>query len=260
MPTVASKLFSEEGIPLMAYLFTYDDFKKSDQHMSNPYGLLRAPWNYNPSPYLTRFNNLNQLSTAHLDMAAKYKMYFGSNCAAIKNFLNLYANGKTLQNFLEAVDEQVHSNLYSTFGGAGGDKASAVDQILKDTYKLTDEQLFYVAEAAHKFFPTYLSGRFLAFSNNPLNCTATPSSVRINGILTTTAAPGEVGGPQCGCNNYYFESESNTNQLLNLYFNHLMDGDTSLLDKDWATKKGIMKLVCSRMAFDGDLVGAGSIQ
>ena len=56
---VTSKLLSEEGAPLMAYLFTYDDFKKSDQHMSNPYGLLRAPWNYNPSGYLTRFNNLN---------------------------------------------------------------------------------------------------------------------------------------------------------------------------------------------------------
>jgi hypothetical protein len=87
---VTSKLLSEEGIPLMAYLFTYDDFKKSDQHMSNPYGLLRAPWNYNPSEYLTRFNNLNGLDTTALPMATKFKMYYGSNCAALKNFFTLF--------------------------------------------------------------------------------------------------------------------------------------------------------------------------
>jgi hypothetical protein len=37
-----------------------------------------------------------------------------------------------------------------------------------------------------------------------------------------------------------------------------MDGDTSLLDKDWETKKAIMRLVCSRMPLDGDLVGSGA--
>jgi hypothetical protein len=216
IPEVSSKLLSEEGIPLMAYLFTYDDFKKSDQHISNPYGLLRAPWNYNPSPYLTRYNNLNRLSTADLDMAGRYKMYFGSNCAAMKSFFSLYAVGKTLQNFLEAVEDNVHGNIHSTFGGAGGDKASEVDAVLKDKYHLTDAQLFYVAYASHKFIPTYLSGRFLAFNQNPLNCTVTPAGIRERGVLTTDAAPGEVGGPSCACNSYYFESESNTNQLLNL--------------------------------------------
>ena len=30
-------------------------------HLQNPYGLLRSPWNYNPSPYLTRYNNVNQV-------------------------------------------------------------------------------------------------------------------------------------------------------------------------------------------------------
>ena len=150
IPVVNSKLISEEVIPLMAYLFTYDDFKKSDQHVSNPYGLLRTPWNYNPSPYLTRYNNLNRLSTTNLDMENKFPSFMGSTCATLKSFFSLYAAGKTLSNFLEFVEENVHANVRSTFGGAGGDRAAAVDAILKSQYALTDEHLFYVAEASHK--------------------------------------------------------------------------------------------------------------
>ena len=74
----------------------------------------------------------------------------GSTCATLKSFFSLYAAGKTLSNFLEFVEENVHANVRSTFGGAGGDRAAAVDAILKSQYALTDEHLFYVAEASHK--------------------------------------------------------------------------------------------------------------
>ena len=207
VPAVTSKLLSEESVPLMAYLFIYDDFKKSDQHISNPYGLLRAPWNYNPSGYLARFNNLNGLATSTLDMPTKFSRYAGSTCASMKSFFELYVVGKTLTNFLEAVEEQVHDSIRYTFGGAGGDRAAAADAALKNDFKLTDEQLFYVAEAAHDFAETYLSGRFIAFSNNPLNCTATPMSVRESGALESKAVPGAVGGPLCQCNSYYLATE-----------------------------------------------------
>ena len=150
IPVIDSKLISEETIPLMAYLFTYDDFKKSDQHVSNPYGLLRTPWNYNPSPYLTRYNNLNRLSTTNLDMENKFPEFLGSTCTTLKSFFSLAAAGKTLSNFLEFVEENVHANVRSTFGGAGGDRAAAVDELLRSQYALTDEHLFYVAEASHK--------------------------------------------------------------------------------------------------------------
>ena len=258
VPAVTSKLQSEEGIPLMAYLFVYDDFKKSDAHMSNPYGLLRAPWNYNPSEYLTRYNNLNRLSTANLPMSTKFSSFYGTNCAGLKSFFGLYAAGKTLTNFLEAVEESVHAATRYTFGGAGGDHAAAVDAKLKAEYGFTDEQLFYIAEASHPFAETYLSGRFLAFSQNPMNCSATPTDLRETGILTTTAAPGEEGGPSCGCNSYYFTDEAKTDELMNLYFVHLVDGDSSILDTDFESKKAIMQLICSRMSMDGDIVGSGA--
>jgi len=112
-----------------------------------------------------------------------------------------------LQNFLEAMEEQIEANIHTTFGGAGGEQAAATDAELKSKYHLTDDQLFYVAEASHKFYQTYLSGRFLAFSNNPLNCTSTPMGIRDSGTLGADAAP------RCACNDYYFESESNTNQV-----------------------------------------------
>ena len=43
-----------------------------------------------------------------------------------------------------------------------------------------------------------------------------------------------------------------------MYFNHFMPDDDSLKGLDFATKKEIMQLVCSRMSYEGDMGGSGA--
>jgi hypothetical protein len=67
LPYVDDDFFNDHGIDPYTTFFPEEEvgwFKKSDAHMHSPYGLLRSPWNYNPSPYLTRYNNVNQLINA----------------------------------------------------------------------------------------------------------------------------------------------------------------------------------------------------
>ena len=84
-----------------------------------------------------------------------------------------------------------------------------------------------------------------------MNCTANPWNPQLE-VLKTEAAPGDKVGPMCTCNSYYFESEDNLNSLIDLYFNHFMPDDDSLKNVDFATRKEIMMLVCSRMSYEGD--------
>ena len=140
----------------------------------------------------------------------------------------------------------------------GGPLAAEVDAKLRDTYGLSNTHLFYVAESAHKFVKTFLSGldrytlrpspsksTFHTFfsllthllrprvvhSNSdvvkPLNCTALPWDYKLE-FLKTQAAPGEKGGPSCTCSSYYLASEENLDALIDLYFNHFMPDDDSL--------------------------------
>ena len=194
--------------------------RKTGPHISSPYGLIRAPWNYNPSPYLTRYNNLNRLAT---DGVSEHvlKPYIGSNCEDMKRFINDYTVGKPMETYLESAEDIVHGYvdvrstgkdrtlcvcvlcrvvprspplpspptlrpscihftlsptplppshspprsvppgdryIHFTFGGMGGPLAAEIDAKLRDQYGLSNTHLFYVAESAHKFVKTYLSG------------------------------------------------------------------------------------------------------
>jgi len=171
--------------------------RKTGPHISSPYGLIRAPWNYNPSPYLTRYNNLNRLAT---DGVSEHvlKPYIGSNCEDMKRFINDYTVGKPMETYLESAEDIVHGYvsvwrtlcvcvvsrratltspplprsvppgdryIHFTFGGMGGPLAAEIDAKLRDQYGLSNTHLFYVAESAHKFVKTFLSGldRFVVF-------------------------------------------------------------------------------------------------
>ena len=58
------QFFEDHGIDPDTTFFPAEEedwLKKSAAHMKSPYGLLRAPWNYNPAPYLTRFHNVHRI-------------------------------------------------------------------------------------------------------------------------------------------------------------------------------------------------------
>ena len=259
IPTVDSTFCNAESIPESTTFFPNEGanwMKKTGQpHIYSPYGLLRAPWNYNPSPYLTRYNNLNRLPMVDVSEHI-VKPYMGSTCEDLKRFLNDYTKNKQLITFLESAEDIIHGYIHFTFGGMGGQRATEIDTILRDKYGLSNTHLYYVAESAHKFYKTHLSNMDLTYVN-PLNCTKNPYQ---NNILTSSALPGDENGPLCSCNDLYFQSEENLDILIGLYFNHFMPTDDSLKDLEYNEKTEIMKLVCSRMSYEGEMGGSGAAQ
>jgi hypothetical protein len=258
VPRVDKSLMGRETITSSATFFPDEGenwMRKTGPHISSPYGLMRAPWNYNPSPYLTRYNNLNRLATTDVSEHV-LKPYMGSNCEDMKRFINDYTVGKPLETYLESAEDIVHGYIHFTFGGMGGPMAAQVDSVLRDKYQLSNTHMFYVAESAHKFVKTFLSGLDSDIVN-PMNCTRNPWDAKLE-YLKTESAPGEADGPMCTCNAYYFESEENLDTLIDLYFNHFMPTDDSLKNIDFATKKEIMMLACSRMSYEGDMGGSGA--
>ena len=68
----------------------------------NGYGLLRSPWNMNPSPYITRFAS----SQSALPMCSDYYTLFGSS--------------STLIDFLDEIQKGSHAPIHSALGGTFG--------------------------------------------------------------------------------------------------------------------------------------------
>ena len=255
-PYLTTEFLTQEMIQEKATFFPAEErawLLKTGPHIMSPYGLLRAPWNYNPSPYLTRYNNVNRLS--HEGVPEKVlKPYMGSNCEDMKIFFAGYAVDQPMYVYLEATEDNVHGYVHFTIGGSGGDRAAEIDQILREKYGLSNTHLFYIAEASHKFVKSYLAGMTYNYEN-PVICTGDPW---VGGKLVTSASPGEDGGPKCKCNQYYMESEEKLNTLIDLYFNHFMPADDTILNLDFETRKEIMDLACTRMSYEGDLAGSGA--
>ena len=255
-PYVTTEFLNSEMIMDKATFFPQEErawLLKTGPHINSPYGLLRAPWNYNPSAYTTRYNNVNRLSGGSVPERVM-KPFLGTTCDDMKSFFAEYAVGKPLYMFLENAEENVHGYVHDTIGGMGGDQAAKIDAILKDQYQLTDTHLFYIAEATHKFVKSYLTGADLTIEN-PLVCTGTPW---VNGRLISTAHPGDEGGPNCVCNPSYTESEERLNTLIDLYFGRYMPEDDTIFNLDFQVRKEVMELACQRMSYEGDLVGSGA--
>lgn len=156
LPTVNKEYMEREGIPQSASFFPDEeaDILSSNNgayHYSSPYGLLRSPYNYNPSEQTIRYNNINMMSFKGIESERALKPYKGSNCNDLKGFLNNYVKGKNLQSFLKGIELNAHSEVHFTFGGAGGKPAEKVDKILKEKYGLSSTHLLYVAASAHMF-------------------------------------------------------------------------------------------------------------
>ena len=79
-------------------------------HLASPYGLLRSPWNYNPSPFLTRYNNMHQIQFNNVVATAKI-FYMGSDCAEYQSFVKKYAVGQTYQTYLTESEDNVHGKV-----------------------------------------------------------------------------------------------------------------------------------------------------
>jgi hypothetical protein len=163
-------------------------------------------------------------------------------------------------------EDDIHGIIHFTFGGIGGDYADSVNQKLVSDYGVTDECLGESAISSQKFFKSHWWVGLNGGDDDYLQCSEKPWQ---NGQLTTTAAPGSVdedgndaGGPSCTCKDEYFESEEKLTELMVAYFTF---GSRSkcqpILDAlSFEDKKAVMRMFCSRMAFDGDMAGSGKNQ
>jgi len=65
-----------------------DWLKVSPPHLASPYGLLRSPWNFNPSKYTTRYNKVNRIADTDDSIDnTKWGLYLGSTCKDYASFI-----------------------------------------------------------------------------------------------------------------------------------------------------------------------------
>ena len=89
LPRLTSEFFYNELIDESTTFFPNEETawkKLNTPHLTSPYGYLRSPWNYNPDPAMTRYNNIDQIEFAPL-LQYSYNLYAGTTCSDIKDFV-----------------------------------------------------------------------------------------------------------------------------------------------------------------------------
>lgn len=273
VPVVNATFFLDHNIEENSTFFPEEESEwltLSSAHLRSPFGLLRPPWNFNPSTRLSRYNNEVGITTVNNDAYSEY--FRGSNCTDYEKFINEIVlsdtaddadDGSTVFNtMLRYVKSYAHGGIHESIGGSGGVHAREIDDALRSEYGFTDEDILVISERAHAFFKKYVPQA--SYYNDstypvyPINCTVTKS------------ADDSQWSSSCVCVDYYFESQETFLQLLTLYFDKytrssyeqsstyflLASEDDDAFD--FATRVQIMRLICQRNLFDGDFVGSGS--
>jgi hypothetical protein len=236
----------------------------SAAHLKSPYGLLRSPWSYNPSRRIGRYHNEAGIATVPYDDLSEF--FTGTTCEDYEDFITNEVTGQSLDNFLKYV-KSFHEAIHFNVGGQGGAQAEAIDQVLRSDYGFTDDDIFVIAETSQKFAKRYMPARDYYTDDEypvyPLSCSADP--YQGDAKTTNMAAPGADDGPSCSCVDYYFESQDQLYDLISMYFEKYMKSiypqnvtPQRILSLDFEGQKGAMKLLCSRLGLDGDMVGSAS--
>ncbi len=272
VPALNDSFYRDHGVSQDETFFPEEEkawLKVSDAHIASPYGLLRSPWNFNPSPYLARYMSVSMLPSISAMPRSIRQYYSGVTCDDYSDFITYFAVNKSLASYLLSAEDQIHGIIHFTFGGAGGDYADAQDQLLTDKYNFTDEYRVVVTQSAQTFFKKFIVTNPEAYETNfgvpfPLNCSSNPWS---DGILSTTAYPGEEGGPSCTCNSNYLVDDDSMQILIEAYFSMFLDpkqGQNAVVQYieglALEDKRAVMTILCGRMQFDGEMAGSGAAQ
>lgn len=231
---------------------------RSEPHMSNPYGLLRSPWNFNPSPLVTRYGSvfgIEDYTDYGVNKDAVYKMHMGVVCDDYTKFFEMN-NGKSFETFLLAIENDTHGIFHFTFGGVGGKMAAAAVKKLMNDFGFSVSNIGTLASTAQPFFK-----KNLALSHEyPVNCTAT--SWNGNLLVNSDAAPGEALGPSCDFSDEFYESEDALSGLIDWFFQFDLDRDdhvaTRLAEMSFDDRKEAMRTIGGMFPYDGDLAGSGA--
>ena len=260
IPYITDAFLAEEGIDPDHTFFPTEEthwLAKSPAHLNSPYGLLRAPWNYNPSPYLTRFSSVFRMSNISIigeNADVVYANHMGVTCIDYKVFFNDVKN-KPLYEYLILMEDNTHGIFHFTFGGVGGDPANAAVENLVNNYDFSYSNIAALAISAQPYFKKNLA----LSKSSPVNCTSDPWQ---NSVLTTNATVLDVGGPSCSFIDDFFETKSSVDILLNDFFAQDPDRSDPAVDhiETFSVKKRetIMQIIANMFPYDGDLAGAGA--
>lgn len=225
-------------------------------HLYSPYGYLRSPWNYNPSPYVTRFNNVNGISNISAAASIIKDYYRGVDVIDYLGLLNEVYQ-QPASSFLTYAEDQSHGNIHFTIAGAGGDYSNQVNSYLQSTYEFTDEDLLICAKASQTFFKLWITRSIAGGSKALVSCENNPY---VDGVMTSMILPGEEGGPSCSCKSDYFVDEDSLNTLIMSYLSTFESTSlyTKLLSLSFDSKVDIMQNLCGRFQIEGDMASSGA--
>jgi hypothetical protein len=226
--------------------------------MSSPYGLLRSPWNYNPSPYVTRFGTvyrIEDVATLGSMMPMVFKFHKGVNCTNYKQFMT-YVQGRSLETYLVSMEDDTHGIFHFTLGGVGGDVAAvAIEKLRGCPYNFTDSNIAALAVSAQHYFKKNLANS----ETYPLSCSTNPWK---NYELSTSAPPNSLGGPSCHFDSSFYLDEDALSDLVLKFFNFDVDDADRVVDRvqnlTFVEKKGAMEIIAGMFPYDGDLAGASA--
>ena len=231
--------------------------EKGPAHLSSPYGLLRSPWNYNPTPHLVRFGNvfrINDTNDIGPSRDTVFKFHMGVNCTDYRTFFK-FINGKSLERYLISMEDDTHGIFHFTLGGVGGDNAAFTTNMLIANYGFTASNIAALSVSAQHFFKKHLA----LSHDDPVNCSSNPWQ---DNKLFATALPGAVGGPLCDFSDRFYESEYTVSGLVTYFFNYDPDEADSVVSRITSfgieDQQIIMRAIANMFPVDGDLAGSGA--
>jgi hypothetical protein len=284
--------FPEESENLAALVDNNSANLESISHFSSPFGLMRPPWNFNPSTYLVRYNNEAGMESFDSDAQDGVLDYFtASTCDDYLSFANMYVRDSTdetdFDTMVRNIGKYLHGHLHENVGGQGGTHAREVDRHLRADYGLEDSDILVIVERSHFFTKTYVKvagfNSSMYVGENPLSCTDTSTISYIEDEDRMDLMIDEPGtknsAVKCQCSDKYFESTDTLKELVVLYFgtkytsfltanqapgpDHVAYPQSAtpyklLYNMTFEDAVSVMQLLCGRMSFDGDFVGSSS--
>ena len=216
-------------------------------HLTSPYGFLRAPWNYNPSQKLARFNNMNEVKDLAELTTLATTTYLGSTCSDYQTFVKEYAYGQPFETYLDNIEAKTVSNVYFAIGGSGGSRAAEVDAELRGTFGFSDDDILYLAKGGQSVYKTYIPRKKSTSVDPPVKCSDDPYW---DGEVFITQQPGELGGPICDCNPALMQDNAS---IATLFGNWNVRSPDFLTALPLEQEQQAMSLICGRMSYDGEL-------
>lgn len=183
-----------------------------------------------------------------------FKAHRGVSCDDFTQFFTM-VKYQPLENYLIAIEDGTHGTFHFTFGGVGGPPAAAAIDMLMNTYNFSYSNIGSLAISAQSFNKKHLA----QMNTKPLACSASPWQ---SYALTSSARPGEAGGPNCTFVDACYADEDGIDELIDDFFKSDVDPFDSVKTRiarlTFEEKIDVMEIIANMFPYDGDLAGSGA--